>query len=213
MKAYPNQQRYQERRRVLADIDEVDRSFPCGDSEVTFRYSNRFWYYFIWLGGWMTWGVLVSIFGERITRASYPIMDRYGAAGFIGVMFVVVLSFVIWFLIPFFIARKVTDRQGSAYFSGDHVELSLGNRTVDIVYGDIEKLKYRIVLNRQHGGVGFGPLLYRLTIKTHGNRIVIPCSFKEAWECRKNDNAWPQISALLMLLNERTGIEPQFVEK
>ncbi len=213
MKAYPNQQRYQERGRALAEIDEVGRSFPGADSEVVFRYSNRCWFYLIWLSGWMSWGVLIYIFSERITRASYPVMDRYDVAGFIGIMLAVVLSFIASFMAPFYIARKVTDRQGRAYFYGDHVELSLGSRTLDIAYGDIEKLKFCTVLNQQHGGVGFGPQLYRLYITTPGKRVIIPCSFKEAWECRKNDDAMPQIAVLLMMLADRSGCDPQFVER
>lgn len=183
------------------------------DNEMTFRYSNRFLYYLIWFGGWMTWGLLVLIYGERITEASYPIIDRYETAGFVGVMALIVISFVLWFIIPFLIANRVTDRHGTARFHDDYTELRMGNRLLTIRYGDIKALKYRTVLNAQHGGTGFGPMLYRLHIKTAKRKYVIPGSFREAWECKKNNNAQPAIDGLAMQFCLRSGLDVKFVAK
>lgn len=191
----------------------MNRSLPEFEQQIDFRYSNRFVYYLIWFGGWMTWGAIVFFYGEEITQASYPVIDRYGTAGFIGVMGTIVISFVLWFLIAFLIARKVTDKHGTAFFCNTYAELHMGRRTLCIPYTQIGALKYRTVLNAQHGGTGFGPMLYRLHIKAGRRKHVIPCSFKEAWECKRNGNARPLIDLLAEQFCLRSGLDVKLVAR
>lgn len=94
------------------------------------------------------------------------------------------------------LAGKATDKRGTACFHNNFTGLYMGRRRLEIVYRDIKKLKYRTVLNRQHGGVGLGPMLYRLHTRKKKRKFIIPCSFKEAWECRKAGDTPPGIAGL-----------------
>lgn len=185
-----------------------------GPQELPFRYSNRFVFYFIWMGGFLLFALWAFFFGEGFTdTVAIPAIDAYGTAGFVGVIVFIVGGYIFCFLFFFWLARKVTDRHGTATFHEDFAALRMGSRRIEIAYGEIEKLKYRIVLNQQHGGIGLGPMLYRLHIRTAKGKIIIPGSFKEAWECRKANDAPSAIAVVCAQLEARTGLEVKFVAK
>ncbi|MDL2288250.1 hypothetical protein LJC32_02595 [Oscillospiraceae bacterium OttesenSCG-928-F05] len=193
------------------EMQELLSSLP---REAPFRYSNRFVFYLVWMGGWSLFALWALFFGEGFTNSvAIPLIDRFGAAGFVGVMIFIAGSYVGFFLFFFFLARRTTDKHGTAYFHDDFVELHIGGRRLKIAYGEIRRLKYRTVLNAQHGGTGFGPMLYRLHIRTERRKIVIPCSFMEAWECRRAGDIAPTIDALCFQLHVRSGVGVKFVAK
>ncbi|MDL2233463.1 hypothetical protein LJC63_07785 [Ruminococcaceae bacterium OttesenSCG-928-L11] len=193
------------------ELQELLSSLP---REVPFRYSNRLVFYLVWMGGWMLFALWALFFGEDFTNSvAIPLIDRFDTAGFVGVMIFIVGSYVGFFLFFFFLARRITDRHGTAHFLDDFAEFHMGGCRLEIIYGDIRTLKYRTVLNAQHGGTGFGPMLYRLHIRTKRRKIVIPCSFKEAWECRRAEDIPPAIDALCFQLHVRSGVDVKFVAK
>lgn len=179
------------------------------DREFSFRYLNRILYY-----GVLCSTLLIGFFS--LWRFSKYLLELIGfTKGFYSLTNVLFYLFSLLVLsgviaaVSFFLAYKIADRQGTAYFYRNHAELYMGAGMQEVPYKDVENLYYHTMLYQK---LEWMPQLYRFKIKTARKKIVIHCSLREAWACQKKQNERPSVHQLSVQFCVRAEQPVKFIE-
>lgn len=176
---------------------------------ITFHYSSQVIYYLTWFGGSIIFIFVIIPVALLFFKLIGVNMDRNYIAPFwlehqtiwwIVFLFIVILIAASIFLIPFFLALKITNSKGIASFYKDMVVFDLGFKHYKLFYNEVDKVIMTIVSSFNTKG----PPLYRLRIefKDKRKRRLIQGAFNEAWVCRRKGEK-PLIYAVGELLAQK----------
>lgn len=188
--------------------------------EYTLRYSSRSLFYLIWYGGALALAsssLLLIDYDWNIFFEKYSFLDNF----YIVILLICIIG-VLVFLLPLFIALKVTDKKTTVLFMTNSVVIKKGRKRITIDYNYINRIKFVNITSSSKGfifsssdkspsmtkgynapnvslGGSRGPFLYRVVIYTKKKKYKIHNSFNESWQCRRY-KIYPTIYAFIQKL-------------
>lgn len=153
----------------------------CEDvNELRFRYTNEFHGIMLWTGFVAAGCLIFVLLGS--TNFDTWLVKTFDLTGLIiGTVSALILSAGL-ICSSYFLAVKLTDRNGTALFYDDYVEIIMEGKWTRIYYLEILQMKY---VNYTSGRLIHNH--YKLKIKCRGTKISIRSSTKELFELKMKD--------------------------